>query len=62
MKDGEESSDDKSMSSELEDNSAFQAWYQQTLDKTRNEKYIDQGMDEEQAKERVHAKNDERFS
>ena len=58
---GEESSSEES-SSELEENTAFQEWYQQALDETKDtrdekyQKYIDQSMDEEQAKEKAHAK------
>ena len=47
---------------ELEDNPAFQEWFRQALDETvemrdeKYQKYVDQGMNEERAKEKAHMK------
>ena len=57
-----ESSEDEMSSDELEDNLAYQEWYEQAMQATEEkrtekyEKYINQGMDEEEAKEKAHEK------
>ena len=49
-------------SDELEDNLAYQEWYEQTMQATEEKrlknmkKYINHGMDEEEAKENAHEK------
>ena len=58
--DGESSEDE--VSSDLEDNLAYQEWYDQAMQATEEkraekyEKYINQGMDEDEAKEKAHEK------
>ena len=58
----DETSNEEMSSVEYEDNAAYQAWYQHALEETqdmRNEKfqkYVNQGMDEERAKEKAYIK------
>ena len=57
-----ESSEDEVSGDELEDNLAYQEWYDQAMQATEEkraekyEKYINQGMDEDEAKEKAHEK------
>ena len=57
-----ESSEDEVLSHDLEDNLAYQEWYEQAMQATEEiraekyEKYSNHGMDEEEAKEKVHEK------
>lgn len=58
----DETSDSELSSHEMEDNIAYQTWYEQALEDTqemRNEKYqkyVSTGMDEDQAREKAHVK------
>ena len=58
----EDTSDSEMSGDEFEDNLAYQDWYQEAIEETqmmRNEKiqkYINQGMDEEEAKEKAYMK------
>ena len=54
--------DEESSSDELEDNPAFKEWYQQAMDEMKEardkkfQKYVDEGMEGDRAKEEAHAK------
>ena len=59
----EEESSDEEISDELEDNATYQEWYAQAMEATEEmraekyEKYIAEGLDQEQAKEKAHTKS-----
>ena len=54
--------DDSDPDSDLEENATFQLWYQESLDETKEmrdekyQKYVDRGMEEEQAREKAYSK------
>ena len=60
--DDDDSSEEEMSSDDLEDNPAYQAWYEQAMEATEGkraekyEKYINQNMNEEEAKEKAHLK------